>query len=386
MVNESQNKLLLKQLDDCLTLADLHNVFSLQELVILTQNGILEDWLNNHLFEIQAEILSSVCSGGVDTILLTLCSILNVDVVKLSDYEAGLVSQALQREQERKMRERNCGKDGRIVTNQMELVEALSDEDIRKVYLCNNKFSIPLNRGHITYDGRGNAIINILTQGQGDNVLNFDRNEVYFYNLTIVFHFLESRQVKIAHSSQNHNHFIFLNENRIVQDDSVRSSEMEAFLSGRNHFESAGDFAERAKRFKGVIVGKVYLNDMDYDLWHEAFFLNPIWRIEFIDSLRRYIQGAKLVFRVDCEKAKELYEHERVQLVYADFGTDKDNTVITRIYLQPENGHGDVYPLYCLRDTTSWTFSSGSGESGYGLDLIAVDSNNRHKSNVVSYD
>ncbi len=383
---KDENKSLEARLENCLALSDIHDVFTLQELVILVQSEDIQKWLYEHFFDAKAEMLEKVCHLNSDAILLTLCNVLEIDAMNLSDYEAGKIIRAIQRERERKRRERECGKDGRIVTNQAELVEALFDDDVHKVYLYNDTFSIPLNRGHITYDGRGNAIINILTQGQGDTVLNFDRNEVYFYNLTIVFHFLKPDQVKIDHSSQNHNNIIFLHDNRIVQDDSIRPHEMAAFLTGRNYFESAGDFAERAKRFHGVIVGKVYLNDMDYDMWHESFFLNPIWRIEFIDSIRRYIQGAKLVFRVNCEKAKEIYEHERVQLVYADLGTDKDNAVIIRIYLQPENEHGNIYPLYCLHDTTSWTISSGSGESGYGLDLIAVDSDNRYKSNVISYD
>ena len=250
-------------------------------------------------------------------------------------------------------------------------MEALADEDTKKVYLYNETFSIPLNRGHITYDGRGNALINIWAQG--DTVLDFDGNEVYFYNLTIVFHFLEPRQVKIDHSSQNHNHIVFLHENRITQDDSVRSHEMAAFLAGRTPFESAHDFAERAKRFHGVIVGKAYLNDTDYDLWHEAYFLHPIWRVEFIESLRRYLQGARIVFFIPCEEAKELFERERVQLIYADFGTNGDDALIIRLYIHADGGQGQIYSIYRLWCESSWAFGSGSGDAGYGLDLITVE-------------
>ena len=375
MESESQHKSADERLDDCLTLSDLHDAFTLRELVVLTQDGLLEKWLNNHLLESQAEMLSGVRSLSGDTVLLTLCNALNVDVTRLSDYEAGQVIRSLGRERERNRRERECGKDGKIVTNQGDLVEALADEDVRKVYLYDETFSIPLNRGHITYDGRGNALINILAQG--DTFLDFDSNEVYFYNLTIVFHFLEPRQVKIEHSSQNHNHIIFLHENRVVQDDSVRPHELAAFLNGRTPFESEAEFAERAKSFHGIIVGRTHLNAKDYDLWHEAFYLNPVWRVEFTECIRRYVRGARLVFPIPCEEAKGLFECERAQLIYADFGTDKDDAVIVRLYLHTNGGQGKIYSIHRLWCATSWSFGSGSGDAGYGLNLIAVDNDRR---------
>ena len=371
MKNLSQNKSADELLNDCLTLNDLHDAFTLRELVILTQDGLLENWLKKHFFESQAEMLSEVRNLNSNSVLLTLCNALNVDVTKLSDYEAYQVIQALQSERESKERERECGKDGKIVTNQEELVEVLADENIHKVYLYDEIFSIPLNRKRITYDGRNNALINILAQG--DTILDFDSNEIYFYNLTIVFHFLKPNQVKLDHSGKNHNHVIFLCDHRIVQDDSVRPQELANFLAGRDPFESADNFAERAKFFHNVIVGKAYLNATDYNLWHETFFLNPVWKVEFIESLRRYVRSARLVFPISPGEAKEIFERERAQLIYADFGTAKDDAVIVRLYLHSNGGRGKIYPIYRLGQTTSQNFGSGSGNGGYGLDLIAVD-------------
>jgi len=369
----TENKSVDERLDDCQTLSDIQDSFTLRELVILTKDGLLEKWLSSNFLESQAQMLSSVRGQNGDRVLMALCNALDIDVTKLSDYEAKQVTIAVQNEREKKQRERECGKDGVIVTSQSEFVEALADEDTKKVYLYNETFSIPLNRGHITYDGRGNALINIWAQG--DTVLDFDGNEVYFYNLTIVFHFLEPRQVKINHSSQNHNHIVFLHENRITQDESVQPYEMMTFLAGRSPFESAHDFSERAKMFHGVIVGKAYLNDTDYDLWNKAYLLHPIWRVEFIESLRRYLQGARLVFPVPCEEAKDIFECERVQLIYADFGTNKDDAVILRMYIHAGGGEGKMYLIHRLWCRSSWSFGSGSGsgDAGYGLDLIAVD-------------
>ena len=196
-------------------------------------------------------------------------------------------------------------------------------------------------------------------------------------NLTIVFHFLEPWQVKINHSSQNHNHIIFLRENRINQDNSINYYEMTSFLSGRFPFELVSDFTERAKKFHNIIVGKAYLSSSDYNLEHELFFLQPIWRVEFIESLRRYVHGAKLVFPIPSQEAKELFEQERAQLIYADFGTDKNDAVIIRLYLHADSGQGKIYPIqvHSPLDWISTTSFAGlcSGDAGYGLDLIDWD-------------
>ena len=375
MKGNIQNKSAEERLEDCMNLTDLYDAFTLRELMTLTKDGVLTKWCKNHLFESQAEILSSVGNLSDDIVLMTLCNTLNIDVTKLSDYEAGLVIRAVRRERDKNKRERECGKDGKIATDQSELVEALIDESVRKVYLYDNIFSIPLNRSNITYDGRGNAVINIFAPA--DQFLDFDGNQIYFYNLTIVFHYLDPGHVKIEHSGQNHNRIIFLYGNRLIQDDSVKSNEISALIAGRTPFESANDFADRADKFQGVIVGETYLNANDYDLWHEAFFLRPIWRVNFIECLRHYAQGARLLFNIPCEEAKDLFERERAQLIYADFGTDMDDAVIVRLYLHTDNGKGKIYPIYRLWPSSSWAFTADSGGAGYGLELIATDHVNR---------
>ena len=356
-----------QRLEKCLTLEDLNDNFSLEELVSMAETGILQKWLSLHLLESQAKMLDGNISGR-DSLILILCDALSVDIAKLSNNETDMVSAALRREREKAKRERECGKDGIIVTNQAELVKALEDESVRKVYLYDEEFSIPLNRSHITYDGRNNALINITAQN--DEFLDFDGNEVYFYNLMLAFHYLEPHRVNINHSSQNHNHLIFLHGNRINIDDSIASHEMAAFLAGRVPFESAEKFADRAKRFQGIIAGKTYLRDSDYDIWHQVFRINPVWNVKFIEAIRRYVRGFQLVFPIECQEASELYERERAQLIYADFATDKDNAVIKRLYLHTAGGQGKIYPIYRLRTEKPWGLGSGSGGAGYGLDLI----------------
>ena len=101
--------------------------------------------------------------------------------------------------------------------------------------------------------------------------------------------------------------------------------------------------------------------------------MHPIWRVEFVEFLRRYICGAKMVFSVPCEEAKTLFENERAQLVYADFATVGDDVVISRLYLHADGGSGEIYPIRRLWQSASWSFGSGSGDAGYGLDLIDIE-------------
>ena len=372
---EHQAQTIETRLTNCLTLDELHHAFTLQELFALANDGLLQEWMNAHLLESQAKMIdASVREQGRDALLLRLFEALSLDVLRLPDCDAALLTEAVERERKRVKRVRECGSDGVIVTNQGELVEALADFDVHKVYLYDEIFSIPLHRPKITYIGRGPAVIDILAQG--DEVLDFDACGVRFYNLTLVVHYLEPHQVKMNDSA--HNHIIFLHANRMTRDNTIPAHEVIDFLAGRGSFESPQRFAERAKRFRGVIVGTAHLSDADYDMEHGAFFLSPIWRVDFIDVVRRYVGEARLVFPVDESEASYLYEDERVQLVYADFGAEQDNALIVRLYLHTDGGHGNVYRLHRLTHTSSWAFGSGGG--GYGLELIAADEEHRRRS------
>ena len=358
-------------LQTCLTLGELHDTFSLDELVSLTKDGLLSEWLSAHLLEAQAKRLdgNEVRHLNVDALILLLCEVLSLDVTIFSSYEADMVAIALKRETQRQARERECGTDGRIVINQRELYIALLDENVHKLYLYNDIFSIPLQRPHMTYDGRGNAVINIMANG--DEIVDFDGNEIYFYNLTLVFHYLQPNQVKINHSRQNNNRLIFLYADRLTQDNRIDWQEIAALTAGRRPFETEQDFAKRAEKTAGIIVGVAYLEETDYDYWHQAYFLRPIWKVPFIQYVRRYLQCAKLTFNIDTQKAEELFRNERVLLVYADFAADRDEAYISRLYLQPTMEPETIYPLHRLWPCSSWYFTTSSGIAGYGLELIA---------------
>lgn len=364
-----------RRLDELMTIEELQNGFSLYEIVSLVRENILQDWLRERFFSAEADALSKKHIANLDneSLSILICNTLDIDIMTLCDHEANLLTVAVDRERKRFLYEQTLDNNEIVVTNQTELVKAFQNNTIDKVYLYDNVFSIPLERTDITYVGEGNAVISIKVRD--DKIIDFDDNHVYFYGLTIVFHFLDPKQVKIAHSSsvEHNNHMIFLCEDRVIKDDSVYHPDLAKLLMRRNPFESAYEFAERAKRLQGVIVGKTYLKDTDYDLRHEAFFLNPIWRVEFVEFLRRYICGGKMFFSIPCEEAKALYENERAQLVYADFATSGDDVVIIHLYLHAGGGIGKMYPIRRLWQNVYWSFGSSSGDAGYGLDLIDVE-------------
>ena len=308
-----------------------------------------------------------------DRLSILICNTLDIDIMTLCEYEADSLTDAVNRERKCFLYEQPVDNNEIIVTNQTELVKAFQNNMIDKVYLYDNVFYIPIQRTDITYVGKGNAVISITVRD--DEIIDFDGNHVYFYGLTIVFHFLNPQQVKISHSisAEHNNRLIFLREYRVIKDNSVYPHELAKLLMRRNPFESAYDFADRVKRLRGVIVGKAYLKNTNYDLWHEVFFLYPTWRVEFVDFLRHYICGAKMFFSVPCEEAKTLFENDRAQLVYADFATAGDDIVIISLYLQTGDGLGKIYPIRKLWQSVSWPFGSGSGDAGYGLDLIDVE-------------
>lgn len=376
------------RLDELMTINELQNGFSLNEIVSMVRENVLQDWLRERFLNAEADALSEKNIANMDnnSLSILVSNTLNIDIMTLCEHEADFLTDAVNQERKRLLYKQMHDENEIIVTNQTELVKAFQNKAIDKVCLYDNVFMIPLERTGITYVGKGNAVISITAQN--DEIMDFDENHVYFYGLTIVFHFLNPQQVKITHSSsdEHNNRIIFLCENYIVKDNSVYPHELAKLLMGRNPFESASDFSERVKHLRGVIVGRVYLKDTDYDLWHEAFFLYPIWRVEYIEFLRRYVCRASLAFSIPCEEAKALFENERAQLIYADFATDGDDVIIIRLYLHTDGGLGKIYLIRRLWWNTSWTFGSGSGDAGYGLDLIAVDRDNRNQSDVVSYD
>ena len=65
-----------------------------------------------------------------------------------------------------------------VAFNQEELADLL-DEDVTKIYLCNNKFIIPLSKESISYIGVNEAIIEIRSK----EIIDFESKKIYLKNI-----------------------------------------------------------------------------------------------------------------------------------------------------------------------------------------------------------
>ena len=218
----------VRRLDELMTIDELQNVFSLSEIVSMVRDNVLQDWLRERFLNAEADALSEKYIAKLDdgSLGILICNTLDIDIMTLCDLEANLLTAAVNRERKRLLYEQTLDNNEIVVTNQAELVKAFQNNTIDKVFLYDNVFSIPLERTDITYVGKGNALISITARDV--EIIDFDDNHIYFYGLTIVFHFLNPQQVKIAHSSsaEHNNHLIFLRENRVIKDNSVHLNEL----------------------------------------------------------------------------------------------------------------------------------------------------------------
>ena len=357
------------RLDSYLTIAELREAFSLEELMRMTKDGVLQSWLWERLLDAEAQELSQEKTAGMndDEIRVLLCRLFDVDVTRLPQHEAARLEQSLADCRILEARHASCGDDGVIVANQREFVEAMQNPQVRKFYLFDGAYTIPLQREQTTYDGRGNALIDI--KAKDEELLYFDAKEIYFYNMTVVFHYAKPSQVKLEASRQNNNKILFLHVDRLSNVDSVVQQDIWAMLKGRSSFETAEQFQKRLYELGGVVLGTVLLEAEDYDIEKQAFFVHPAWKVDFAPMVRRYIDGGSLCFYMGADEAKSLYENERRLCVYAILSAEGRRAAIERIFLMDK----DRNRRYIVRvdGNTSWCFSSASGSMGYGLELIA---------------
>lgn len=357
------------RLDSYLTIAELREAFSLEELMRMTKDGVLQSWLWERLLDAEAQELSQEKTAEMndDEIRVLLCRLFDVDVTRLPRHEAARLEQSLEDCRILEARRASCGDDGVIVANQREFVEAMQNPQVRKFYLFDGAYTIPLQREQTTYDGRGNALIDI--KAKDEELLNFDAKEIYFYNMTVVFHYAKSSQVKLEASRQNNNKILFLHVDRLSNVDSVVQQDIWAMLKGRSSFETAEQFQKRLYELGGVVLGTVLLEAEDYDIEKQAFFVHPAWKVDFAPMVRRYIDGGSLCFYMGADEAKSLYENERRLCVYAILSAEGRRAAIERIFLMDKD-RKRLYVVY-VDGNTSWCFSSASGSMGYGLELIA---------------
>ena len=348
---------------NCYTVEDLTRLFSLAELLEMARAGILQQWLAENFSEEVAEILSpeEIISWGEDELKLALCELLEIDLAELSDYDAQAIERALNKRQLKEL----YGGAGTIVTNQRELIDALNNGDLI-IYLVGGVFQIPLNKGGVTYYGRENALVEIPNRRDVD----FDSAEISLNDLQIFLR--NSITVKYANSSN----LIFLRGDKIALNDGVKKIDVYKLLRGRRTFETPENFSQRAEDMRGIVVGKVILDEKNYNINLQMFDLKIDWHFDFLPVARKFI-GKFFSCNIPAGLAAQIYATERAQLVYADFCASGDRPDIKQLYLI--NADGTRFDILVTDKPAQEYFaeqkenqSSGSGGSGYGLELITV--------------
>ncbi|MCR5834157.1 MAG: hypothetical protein K6G55_05875 [Selenomonadaceae bacterium] len=363
MMSKSQDT---SELDEFYSVEELRDKLSLDDFISLTKSGDLQNWLCENFFDTEAEELSEGKISKLDdnALLILICKVLEMDVTHLNAEDAQRLESAVNNRPLIDKRRLECDDDGVIVSNQRELTTALKDTNNNKFYLYSNRYNIPLRRESTTYIGRENAVIDI--RQKSNDIMDFDSHEIYFQDITVVFHYLQPEQVKIESSANNGNNFIYLNRNKISLNDTVTLKEMADFLSGRTPFETPEEFKTRSENFDPAVVGTVVLNANNYDITKKAFFVDANWEVEFSSLIRDYLGDNPLCIYAEGAEAKALLDNEPAFLVYAEFSAVGDKPCICKLFVRTSSGK-----RYNINeDLPKTSFSSGSNGAGYGLELI----------------
>ena len=95
-----------------------------------------------------------------------------------------------------------------------------------------------------------------------------------------------------------------------------------------------------------------------------------------VKAIKKFARDKFFSVFVDADSARNIFENERKQLVYADFGIDGSDAAIRVMFLQTETCGRililltDKPPDFIFDNPIGCT--SGSGGAGYGLELIAA--------------
>ncbi len=142
------------------SLKELRNYFNAEELMKYHMNGNLIPWLNQHYYENEAILVDSIDTNQAGW-FPKLCNALGLNYESTSN----MTEEEKQHLEEKKRIVSECTSDAsvlselwRVAMNQEELAELLNRGE-KKIYLCNESFSIPIKVSGIEYFCLGNAII-----------------------------------------------------------------------------------------------------------------------------------------------------------------------------------------------------------------------------------
>ena len=356
------------------TLDELIANVDLGTLVGATQEGVLQQWLTDHFYGEQASMLTldRIKEVGTDELRLMLCEELRLDLMGLSDYDTRAIERALARRRKKIVYiDFEAGDpEGEIAENQAELMNLIFKDGGAVIYLCGGEFQIPMTKRSMTYIGRDGAIINVAAR----DFVDFDAADITLKDITLYLQHITPEDVALEHSER----VKFILGKRLTLDGQLTRREIYRFLQGRDAFERFEDFAQRAVMMRGIVIGEALLEPSDFDITRNIFELRPKWRADFLKVVKKFARDKYFSVLVDAASARSIFEDERKQLIYADFGTDGSDAAIRVMYLHTSAVGRllilltDKPPMQVFDALIDGGAGSGSGGAGYGLELIAA--------------
>ena len=354
-----------KNLSDYNSIDEVEENFSPDELLTLAKQKLLEEWLETNFYTAESQqIADAVDNQSSDAELkLIICKIFNFDFDKLSEDDAEEIAKCVAKNQRRELffDKRDDGKKAAFVETQGELVRELKN-GAEVIFLYGGEFKIPYNLHGKTYIGRNNAVIDFTD----DADIDFDERDIVFEDLQIFIHHPVNLRIEKSKNVK------IINGGRQTLEDRPTLKEIFDIMRGRNPFESAEDFTQRAENIRGAAVGTTLLKDENYFYDETKFDIAPKWNFQYISVLKGYVDGRIFSVNLSPEDARRLYENERKLQIFADFTCIDGKLTILNLYFETET-LGRIFIESVLRKLQGIEkISSGSGifALGYGLELI----------------
>lgn len=320
------------------TLEDLQENFDLEKAVGYFLEGKLLTWLKDRRYDNIAEKLEKL--SPKDTALnKKLCQILEV---QYQDEEFD--PEEIEWRNERIARLKQYTDNPQIIENvdivafdQEDLADLL-DEEINIIYLCQNKFTIPLGETNKKYIGIGKVEVVIKSK----NVIDFDRLNIKFINIQ----FNSEYEQLLRKSSIKEKPFVKDNTESTKQEEVVQEN-----LTPAEKFFQQGQKAEQEHEFEKAL--NLYKKSLELGKKEANFYLDRVYT-----NLSSFHKGKKAEANRNWDKAMDYY---RKSVIAGG---------IDAMYRMSVIYSNDAYHQYNLDKSIDWLFRAAIAGNKEAEDIV----------------
>ena len=154
--------------------------FDIEKIIAQFHNGKLKIWLEDHYLPAEAEQVGAL-DGNAPDLAAQLCTILGVEGVATENVDSSLIQKREEKRQRLSQYTTNpilCDMAEFAAFDQADL-DALIEEGVKEIILCNERFRIPLLAENRTYYGVGKAVSVI----ESDTPIEFAAREIRFVDI-----------------------------------------------------------------------------------------------------------------------------------------------------------------------------------------------------------